>query len=83
MERRDAQNLRRQSVVVVLLLTLLVANPLQGFSQGVITDDSTTGTNLNLGFGLPTNSVTVMNGVTINNSDDGSDAVFGNTHPGI
>ena len=60
MERRDGQNLRHQSAVGLLLLTLLVANPLQGFSQsGVINTASTIGTNLYLGFGPPTNFVTV------------------------
>jgi outer membrane autotransporter protein len=81
MERRDGRNLRHQSAVGLLLLALLVANPLQGFSQsGVINTPSTIGTNLNLGFSSPTNFVTVTNGVLINNSTSGSNAVFGNTY---
>jgi outer membrane autotransporter protein len=80
-ERRDGQNLRHQSAVGLLLLALLVANPLQGFSQsGVISSSSTTGVYLNSLFGSPTNSVTVNPGVTINNSGSGNDAVSGDTY---
>ena len=79
-ERRDGQNLWRQSAVGLLLLTLLVANPLQGFSQGVgvITNSSTIGTNLYLGFGPLTNIVTVVS--NINNNTSGNDAVLGTNH---
>jgi len=81
-ERCDGRNLRHQSAVGLLLLTLLVASPLQGFSQsGVISSDLHTGANLNSLFGSPTNSVTVDAFVTINNSTSGSDAVSGSTHP--
>ena len=79
-ERRDGQSLRHQSAVGLLLLTLLVANPLQGFSQGagVITNSSTIGTNLYLGFGPLTNIVTVIS--NINNNTSGNDAVLGTNH---
>jgi hypothetical protein len=53
MERRCGQNLWHQSAVGLLLLALLIASPLQGFATpgyGVITSNSTVGTNLNLGF---------------------------------
>jgi outer membrane autotransporter protein len=80
-ERRDGQNLRHQSAMGLLLLTLLMANPLQGFGQsGVISANFTTGVNLTNLFGSPTNFVTVNSGVTINNSTSGSNAVFGNTY---
>ncbi len=83
MERRDGRNLRHPSAVGLLLLTLLAAHPLQGFSQGVgvITNNPiTTGTNLYSGFGPTTNFVTVMPGVIINNSTSGNNAVSGITH---
>jgi outer membrane autotransporter protein len=81
MERRDGRNLRHQSAMGLLLLTLLMANPLQGFSQsGVITSGSTTGVVLTNLFGSPTNFVTVNPGLAINNSGGGSNAVFGNTY---
>ena len=83
MERRDGRNLWHQSAVGLLLLTLLAANPPQGFSQGVgvITNTPITiGTNLFAGFGPTTNFVTVMPGVIINNSTSGNNAVSGNTH---
>ena len=83
MERRDGRNLRHQSVVGLLLLALLAANPLPGFSQqqGVITNNSATGTNLNSGFSSPTNFVTVNPGVLIDNNTSGSNAVSGTIHP--
>ncbi len=82
MEGRDGRNLRHPSAVGLLLLTLLAANPLQGFSQqqGVINTGSTTGVVLTNLFGPTTNFVTVTNGVTIDNSISGSNAVFGNTY---
>ena len=80
MERRDGQNLRHQSAVGLLLLTLLVATPLTGFSQGVISSGSTDGDYLNSLFGPPTNSVTVTTGVIINNNNSGSDAISGDTY---
>jgi outer membrane autotransporter protein len=83
MERRDGQNLWRQSVMgllSLLLLTLLAANPLQALGQGTL-GSSTTGAHLNTLFGSPTNSVTVSSGVTIDNSGSGYDAVSGDTHP--
>ena len=79
-EQRDGRNLRHQSAVGLLLLTLLMANPLQGFATagyGVISTGSTTGTNLNLGFDPGTNYVLVTNGITITGT---SNAVFGDTH---
>ena len=67
-ERRDGQNLRRQSAVGLLLLTLLVANPLTGLGQGVISSSSTSEVYLNSLFGPHINSVTVTPSVTINTS---------------
>jgi len=79
-ERCDGQNLRRQSAVCLLLLTLLAANPFQALGQGVINWNSTTGVYLNNYFSPPTNSVTANSSVTINNSSSGNDAVSGDTH---
>ena len=80
-ERRDGQNLRRQSAVgLLLLLTLLVANPLQALGQGVINWNSTDGVYLNDYFSPPINTVTVTPSVYIDNSGGNSDAIYGDTH---
>jgi len=79
-ERRDGQNLRCQSAVGLLLLTLLAANPLQALGQGTIGSDSYDGFYLNDNFSPPINSVTVLPGVTLDNSSSGSDAISGDTH---
>ena len=79
-ERRDGQNLRRQSTVGLLLLTLLVANPLQVLGQGVIDWTSYDGVYLNDYFSPPINTVTVRPSVYIDNSNSGSDAIWGDTH---
>jgi len=81
MIRCDGRNLRRQSVVGLLLLTLLAANPFQASGQGVIDTSSTTGANLDSLFLPPTNTVTVNSGVTIDNTTSGNYAVSGSSQP--
>jgi outer membrane autotransporter protein len=83
-ERRDGQNLWRQSVLSLLgllLLTLLAANPLTGLGQGVISGNSTNGVDLNATFGPAVHSVTVNSGVTIDNSFANDDAIHGYASP--
>jgi len=80
-ERRDGQNLWRQSAVGLLLLTLLAINPFQALGQGVISANSTSGVTLNSSFGPAIDSVTVNSGITIDNSSGGDDAIYGYASP--
>ena len=70
-----------QRAAGLLLLSLLAANPLSGFSQGVIDTDTTSGVNLNSTFSPAIHTVTVNSGVTVDNSDSGNDAISGDSRP--
>ena len=71
----------RVNVAGIFLAALLTASPQSAQGQGVIAVNSTSGANLDLLFGPPTNSVTVNPGITINNSGGGTAAVSGGTRP--
>ena len=82
-ERRDGQNLRRQSAMgLLLLLTLLLANPPQGQAQnGYINFNSDVGVDLYSYFGPSVHNVTVNSGYTIDNTSDGLYAIYGEYQP--
>ncbi len=81
-ERRDGQNLWRQSTMGLLLLTLLAVSPLQALGQGVIGWNSTGGVTLNDYFSsLPISTVTVNAGLHIDNTFSGDYAIYGYAKP--
>ena len=68
-ERHDGRNLRHQNAMGLLLLTLLVANPQQGFSQSGVISVSTNNVNLTNFFGPTISNVTVTTGITISGTN--------------
>ncbi len=78
MQRNGGANGRRLGAVG-LLLALLAANPLQGFGQGVIDADQTTGVNLDVAFPAGTTTVTVNPGITVTDTNSFGYAISGNS----
>jgi hypothetical protein len=68
-----------QFTPALLALGLWAGCPNWVFGQGVINQSSTSGDDLDSLFNLPTNTVTVISGVTIDNSTTGSIAVSGSS----
>ena len=64
-----------------ICLALLALSPLQLLGQGVISSDSYDGVYLNGTFSPAIHNVTVNSGVTVDNSDSGSYAIWGDTRP--
>ena len=62
-------------------LALLALSPLQLFGQGVINSDSHDGVYLNGTFSPAIHNVTVNSGVTVDNSNTGNSAIWGDSRP--
>lgn len=71
--------LQQRFAATLLTILLWAASLGRVWSQGVIGQSSTIGDNLDALFNLPTNTVTIISGVTIENSTSGGNAVSGSS----